>query len=178
MSKVVGILAALGILGLAGWAFVRGVEHDPAVVGTAITAVAGVTVIVWQRNREKRHELERAHREQMLPIYEELVNHLKDIEAFSSKSDKEQRDFFADLATKLILHGPSPVVNAWNTWQRAPSDPVTPQTFLAWEGLLRAIRDDLGLDGSNIPRGDLLRLWIREDPNEEGNAELWGAIRG
>jgi hypothetical protein len=140
------------------------------------TTVAGVVVVVWQRNREKHQELETAHREQMSPIYEQLVENLKDMGAFSSKPEKEQREFFQDLGTKLILHGPTPVINAWNAWSRAPSNPVVPATFVAWENLLRAIREDLGHDNSNLPRGDLLRLWINEDDDED-SIKMWQGIR-
>lgn len=176
ISKLLAGVLAVGILATAGWVVVKGVEKDPAVVGTAITAAAGVGVIVWQRNREKQNELEISHREQMLPIYEQLVETLKDLSAFSEKSEDERRAFFQDLGTSLILHGPAPVINSWNTWSRAPTDPVTPGTFIAWENLLRAMRVDLGLDSDKIPRGDLLRLWINEDPDEDSQ-QLWAGIR-
>jgi hypothetical protein len=133
-------------------------------------------VVVLQRNREKRLELERAHREQMSPIYRQLVETLKDFDAFAAKPEAEQQAFFKELTTKLVIHGPTPVVVAYNVWQRAVT-PVTPATFLAWEGVLRAIREDLGHDNSALARGDLLRLWVREDDDEESRA-LWKAIKG
>jgi hypothetical protein len=173
LSKFVGVVAALGIIGLAVWAFVKGVEKDPAVVGTVFTAVAGVAIVVWQRNREKAQELETAHRAQMSPIYQQLIEALKDFEAFARKAESEQKAFFMDLATKLILHGPTPVINAWNAWSRAAT-PVTPATFIAWENVL--IRQDLGHDNSVLPRGDLLRLWVTEDDDDESRA-MWRAIK-
>jgi uncharacterized membrane protein len=68
LGKVVGWIAAIGLIALAVWAFVRGVDKDAAVVGTVFTAVVGLIIVVIQRDREKRQELETAHREQMSPI--------------------------------------------------------------------------------------------------------------
>lgn len=111
----------------------------------------------------------------MSPIYQQLIEVLKDFEAFATKPEAEQRAFFMDLSTKLILHGPTPVINAWNAWSRA-ANPATPATFVAWEHLLRAIRQDLGHDNSAIPAGDLLRLWVNEDDDPESRL-LWEGIR-
>jgi len=175
LGKVAGLIAALGIIGLAVWAFIKGVDKDPAVVGTVFTAVIGLVVVVIQRDREKRQELERIHRGQMSPIYRELVETIKDFTAFSAKSEEEQEAFFKDLSTNLILHGPTPVVMAWNAWSRA-ANPVTPATFIAWENVLRAVRRDLGHDNSELPSGDLLRLFVNEDDDDESRV-LWQAIR-
>jgi membrane protein implicated in regulation of membrane protease activity len=70
LGKVASWFAALGIVALVVWAFIKGVDQDPAVVGTVFTAVAGIVVVVYQRRREKHQELERSHREQMSPIYQ------------------------------------------------------------------------------------------------------------
>jgi hypothetical protein len=81
LNKTAGVVAALGIVALAVWAFVKGVEKDPAVVGTVITAVAGIGIVVYQRRREKLQELERSHRLQMGPLYTQLVEMMKDWES-------------------------------------------------------------------------------------------------
>jgi hypothetical protein len=177
LGKVLSWLAALGIIALAVWAFIKGVEKDPAVVGSVFTAVAGVIVVVVQRDRQKRQELESAHRKQMSPIYRQLVETVKDIDAFTSKPQEEQEAFFKDLATKLILYGPTPVVKAWNVWQRATAlDSNSPATLIAWEGVLRAVRKDLGHDNSALQPGDLLRLFVAEDDHDDSRA-LWRAVR-
>jgi hypothetical protein len=103
------------------------------------------------------------------------VETIKDFQTFSSKPDEEREAFFKELSTNLILHGPTQVVMAWNAWQRAV-DPAGPATFIAWEDVLRAIRQDLGHDNSALQRGDLLRLFVNEDDDDESRA-LWRDIR-
>jgi hypothetical protein len=129
--------------------------------------------VVWQRNREKKQEFDRAHREVMVPIYERLLDTIKKPEGLNTKTAEEQEEFFQEIADAFILHGPSPVVQAWLLWLRN-SDPVTAGTFVAWEGFLRALREDLGHDNSGLPKGDILRLFIKEDSD---STELWEQIR-
>jgi hypothetical protein len=177
LSKVLGFVAALGVFALGVWAFIKGVEKDPAVVGTVITAVAGVAIVVYQRRREKLQELERSHRLQMGPLYTQLVEAMKDWEGFAKKPQSEQEAFFKDLSTKLILFGATPVVKAWVSWQRSvASDAAPPQGLIDLEKVLLAIRADLGHDNSELKRGDVLRLFVNEEDTDEDRA-FWQAIR-
>jgi hypothetical protein len=53
--------------------------------------------------------------------------------------------------------------NEWTVTTKAAAeagDDITAVT--AWEFLLRAIRSDLGHDDSNLPPGELLRLFITD----------------
>jgi hypothetical protein len=161
LGKVASWFAALGIVALVVWAFIKGVDKDPAVVGTVFTAVAGIVVVVYQRRREKHQELERSHREQMSPIYQQLVETLKDV---GEKEDGANVSFFKDLATKMLLYGPTPVVKAWIEWHRTgvSDDPSNLAGMLAWEKVLFAMREDLGHDNSGLKTGDLLRIYVND----------------
>jgi hypothetical protein len=176
LSKLLAIVAAVGIVALAIWAFIKGVEKDPAVVGTVITAVAGVGIVVYQRRREKLQELERSHRLQMGPLYTQLVEMMKDWEEFAQKPESEQQAFFKDLSTKLILFGATPVLKAWVSWQVEASRAAPPQGLVALEKVLLAIREDLGHDNSGLKQGDVLRLFVNEEDTDEDRA-FWRAIR-
>jgi hypothetical protein len=175
-SKVVSLLAALGLVALVVWAFVKGVEADPAVVGPIFTALFGLIVVIYQRTREKQQELERIHRQEMSPIYEQLVEMVKSIDEFAQKPQEEQMAFFRETATALLLHGPSPVVRTWVAWNQVLG--VSPVTvpLRAQEELLRAIRTDLGHDNGALKRGDLLRLYLNEEDDDDDRS-LWRAIR-
>jgi hypothetical protein len=67
----------------------------------------------------KSQELERAHRGEMAPIYEKIIDTVKTVDEFAAKTFDEQMVFFAETSTALLLHGPSPVVNAWGVWYRS-----------------------------------------------------------
>ena|ERR1035441_728021 len=171
------MLAAIAIILITFGGLVYGVIEDPAVVGPLAAAAVVIGVAIFQRRWEKSQELDRLHREQMSPIYKQLIEMIKDVDEFSKKPEKDQEAFFKDLSTKLILHGPTPVISAWIEWQRAAAiEPMSVATFVAWEGLLRAVRRDLGHDNSALPSGDLLRLFLNEDDNDESRA-LWQALR-
>jgi hypothetical protein len=174
LSKLLAIVAAVGIVTLAIWAFIKGVGKDPAVVGTVITAVAGVGIVVYQRRREKLQELERSHRLQMGPLYTQLVEMMKDWEEFAQKTESEQQAFFKDLSTKLILFGATPVLKAWVSW-RCTTTPGGPQGLIAIEKVLFAIREDLGHDNSGLKQGDVLRVFVNEEDTDEDRA-FWRAI--
>jgi hypothetical protein len=126
VAKGLAALFAIGVFGLVVWAFVRGVEADPALVGTISTALLGFAGLVYQRSRERSQELEKGHRAEMSPIYEQLVEMIKGIDEFAAKPEAEQIAFFKEIATKLTLHGPSPVVRTWIAWLRTlPLKPLS-----------------------------------------------------
>jgi hypothetical protein len=167
LGKGLAALLVIGTIGLLGWAFVRGVESDPAGVGTISTALLAFAGLVYQRSREQSQELEKSHRAEMSPIYEQLVETIQDIDKFAAKPEEEQVAFFQEIATKLTLHGPSPVVRTWIAWLRAlPLAPLSVPLH-AQEQLLLAIRDDLGLSDNALKRGDLVRLYLLEEDTDE-----------
>ena len=112
----------------------------------------------------------------MSPMYEQLVETIKDIDAFVAKPEKEQIAFFKDTATKLVLHGPSPVVRAWIAWLRSLGRQPLSIPLARQEALLLAIRNDLGLDNNSLKRGDLVRLYFQEENSDESRV-LWDALR-
>jgi hypothetical protein len=176
VSKSVVVLLVIGLFGLIVWTFVHSVESDPAIVGTISTALLGFVGLVYQRSRERSQELETSHRAEMSPIYEELVETVKDIDKFASKPEAEQAAFFKEIATKLTPHGPSPVVRTWIAWLRSlPHKPLS-VSLHAQEQLLLAIRKDLGLNNNALKRGDLVRLYLLEEDTDESR-EIWANLR-
>jgi len=177
MKRVGSVLAgivALAIILIALGGLVYGVIEDPAVVGPLTAAAVVIGLAIYQRRWEKSQELERLHREQMSSIYEEIAETIKSIVEFAAKPELEQQAFFKKTSTSLLLHGPSPVVRTWVAWIRSLGGPL-PASLLAQESLLRAIREDLGLKGDGLVRGDLIRLYMREEDTDEDRA-LWQAF--
>jgi hypothetical protein len=175
ISSALAMLVAIAIIVITLGGLVYGVIEDPAVVGPLAAAAVVIGVAIFQRRSEKGQELERAHRVEMSPTYEELIETIKTIDEFAKKPVGEQEAFFKVMATKLLLHGPGPVVRAWVGWLQALGEPL-PVSLGAQEKLLLAVRDDLGLNNSALQRGDLIRLYLREEDTDEDRA-LWRAIR-
>lgn len=176
LGRGLAALFVVGIIGLLIWAFVRGVEANPAVVGPISTALLGFAGLVYQRSRERSQELERSHRAEMSPIYEQLVETIQSIDEFAARPDAEQVAFFKGIASKLTLHGPSPVIRTWIAWLRALALQPLSVPLHAQERLLLAIREDLGLNSNALKRGDLVRLYLLEEDTDESR-EIWRNLR-
>jgi hypothetical protein len=116
----------------------------------------------------------------MSPIYEELVDRLKDLDKMAAQAQNEE--FFKNLTTKLLVHGSPPVIKAWIAWRRgvAQIGPDGLGLLLSYEQVLRAIRADLGHDDSELAPGDLLRVYVNEldEALEEWRATQAGLITG
>jgi len=176
LSSVISMVLAIAIVAAAVGALAYGVIEDPAVVGPLAAAVVAVGVAIFQRRWEKSQELERLHRDEMSPIYEQLIEMVKAIDEFVKKPQEEQMAFFREISTKLLLHGPSPVVKAWVAWNQVLGAQPVSVPIRAQEKLLLAIREDLGHDNSTLKPGELLRLYLNEEDNDEDRA-LWREIR-
>lgn len=156
---------ALGVVGfvvmlVAGAALVYGVIEDPAVSGPIAGAIGVLVAAILQRQWEKKQELERLRREQMSPIYEQLVSILKD-----NPEEAETAEFFKDLTTKLLLYGPAPIIKEWIEFRLhgvSADDPTNPTSLLNYEKLLLLVRKDLGHDDSELRLGDLLRVYVND----------------
>ncbi|HEY2767969.1 MAG TPA: hypothetical protein VGI76_06900 [Solirubrobacteraceae bacterium] len=156
---------ALGFVGfvvilVAGAALVYGLVEDPAVSGPVAGAIGVIIAAILQRRWEKGQELERLRREQMSPIYEQLVSILKD-----NPEEAETAEFFKDLTTKLLLYGPAPIIKEWIEFRLhgvSADDPTNPTSLLNYEKLLLLVRKDLGHDDSELRLGDLLRVYVND----------------
>jgi hypothetical protein len=158
-------LFALGLIGAAGiaacvGALVYGLVQDPQVAGPIAGAIGVVAAAVVQRRWEKRQELERVRREQMAPIYEQLIAIVKTV----GEEQAAAADFFQDFSTKLVLYGPPTVIKSWNAFRALamPEDMTDPTYLLAYEQLLFLIRHDLGHDDSTLVPGDLLSVYVND----------------
>jgi hypothetical protein len=166
----VGIAVRLAVTGAVLWAFVEAVQAEPAVAGSIGVAVVGALGVVWQQRQTEKARLREVHRDRMSPVYDDLLgviwNKLAGSE--SDQIDPEVEAFFRDLkARQLMLGASSGMVRAFNEWtdltkvaaEAGDNDAV----MAAWEFLLRAIRSDLGHDDSDLPPGELLRLFLKPD---------------
>jgi hypothetical protein len=164
ITRTLPILAAVVLIGLAVWLAIEGARKEPGSVAAALGAVA---VVVYQRRWEKRQEIDRLHRDKMAPIYEELIDTLKDMERLNDpEKQKEVLNFLnKDLTTKLLLYGPTSLIKEWGTWRTnaaGVTDPADPRILLGYERILLAVRADLGHDNSELAPLDLLRVYINE----------------
>jgi len=105
----------------------------------------------------------------MTPVYYDLLGVIwKQVgESQEGKIDSETEEFFRDLkARQLMLGASSTMVQAFNQWTdlatAAAEAGDNKAVLVSWEFLLRAIRSDLGHKDSDLPPGELLRLFVSD----------------
>jgi hypothetical protein len=169
LQALLGMVAVVAVAGLLVWAFVEAVRAEPAVAGSVAVAVIGVGGVVWQQRQTEQARLREAHRDRMSPVYDELLKVIwsKVSGVQAEEIDPEVEAFFRDLkARQLTLGASSAMVQAFNQWTEATQVAVesgdNKAAVAAWEFLLRAIRSDLGHNDSDLPPGELLRLFITD----------------
>jgi hypothetical protein len=169
VQMAVGLVFLAALTGLAVWAFIEAVQAEPAVVGSVGVAVIGVAGVVWQQRQTEQARLREAHRDRMSPVYDELLKVIwsKVGGTQTEEIDPEVEAFFRDLkARQLTLGASSAMVQAFNQWteltKAAAEAGDNKAAIAAWEFLLRAIRSDLGHKDSDLPPGELLRLFIND----------------
>jgi hypothetical protein len=176
LSSALAVLVAIAIVVITLAGLVYGIIEDPAVVGPLAAAAVVIAAGLLQRRWEKSRDLDKLHRDQMTPIYEQLAGMIKSIDEFVAKSPEELLAFYRQTGTALLLHGPSPVVRTWVAWQRSLGVASLADQMRTQEAFMRAIRTDLGLDNAALHSGDLLRLYINEEDDDEDRA-VWREIR-
>jgi hypothetical protein len=170
IQVLIRLILCVGIGGLLMWAFVEAVQAEPAVAGSIGVAVIGVLGVVWQQSQSEQARLREANRDRMTPIYYELLGTIFQkvgSDDDGSHPDPETEAFFRDLkARQLMLGASSEMVVAFNSWQATTAElhekGDDAGAVMAWEMLLRAIRKDLGHQDSDLPGGELLRLFITD----------------
>ena len=168
LGQIVGVIVVIvvlvGAVGGVVWVVIRGIESNPSLVGSLATAASAVIAVVVGRSFDKRRELRQAHRERIAPLYDELIDIIRNVE---ERSQEDLAPFFKGLAGQLIMHGPSNVIKAWivfdrHTWKGDGQDKEGMEQV---ENLLRAIRKDMGHGDRNLDFGDLQRLWVTDLDN-------------
>ena len=161
IAAAFGIVAVLALFGGLIWLIIRGIESNPSVVGSLATAASAVVAVVAGRSFDKNRELRQAHREQIAPLYSELIENIRNAE---EHDPAEIEQFFKAFSVKLIMYSPAGVIKAWiassrHVWKQDETDA---EGFILYERVLREIRKDLGHNDRNLDMGDLQRLYITD----------------
>lgn len=167
-TPVVGFALVVVFAGLAVWGFVEAIRAAPAVAGPVAAALLGVAGVVWQQRKSERTRLREAHRDRMIPVYDELLLAIwKQAESKNSEPSPEMIAFMKDLKRRqLLLRASSDMILAFKQWevdtQAAAERKEATKMAFALEELLRAIRRDLGHIDSALVRGELLRVFVSD----------------
>jgi hypothetical protein len=140
------------------------------VAGFASVTVATVSV-VGGRILERRAGREHALHEKKSAIYEDFIKGVFDIFDLGVPSERtedetltDMKEFFARITPHLIAWASDDVVVAWSRYRRsaAVADADQMANLFAFEGVLRAVRRDVGHQGRKVQTGDLLGLFVND----------------
>ena len=174
------LLAILVWLGYLGLSFLIGsiAAIPPAVLGPLLVAsgtVLGVVItVVGGQVLQRRAAHEEAHRPKKVELYEQFMQHWFGFLEFGvppalrkgiQAEDPALVAYFAEFAREVILWGSNKVVADYSNFTRAiralpGGEPLT--VLLGFEGVLLAMRRDLGHTNRGLKKGDVLRLFITD----------------
>jgi len=138
-----------------------------AIIGAMATVSAGIAAVLITQKQTKRRELEEAHREKKVEIYNKyliivtrIIKGLNEELTAEKISEPELVNSLIDYKREILLWGSPKVIKAQLQYEAAAC--TGGNTFLAVDNLYRAIRDDIGLSNNGLAQFDLFKLFLKD----------------
>ncbi len=154
------------------------IRPDSTTAAALVAAVAGLygTILslmltrYFERQKEaqlRRQELDDAARAKKIPEYEKFVAFLFGMffaERLGQKpmTSQQMMKGFIDWTKPLLLWGSDEVVTSWGRLRVDMGDSPGVESLFRLEELLFQLRRDVGHPGTELQKGDLLRLWVND----------------
>lgn len=136
-----------------------------AILTASGTILAATMAALFVQKRTKEREIAAAHRAQKAEIYSSFMKTLVDALRTSIEkkeiNPEEYTNFFIDFTRDVIVWGSPEFLKAFHKWRT--SDLTNENALLLVDDLLMEIRRDLGNSNKGIQRGELMRLFIKQD---------------
>jgi hypothetical protein len=161
-------LAVWVVLLVGPWFFALPAQNMAAVAGISGVLLVPIITYFTSRSLERRRSLEDGIREHKTRLYDDLMKGLVRMlnlqKAATTMTQPEMLQFFATITPGLITYGSNDVLRAWNTFRRISTVPnVEPKAVLvSFEGLLTAMRKDLGHAVAFMRPGELLGAFVND----------------
>ena len=166
---IVSLIGSLGFY-LFVLLFVRLGGLDNNLKAAIIAAGAALFSVLYNSNRQKKRELDEAHRPEKMKVYSKFLEFNFDLLKRTSRSESLDQQGIADLmldfTRDVIFWGSPSVLRAYQQFRMVGQrGAAAKEVILAVDGVLRAFRKDLGHSNFGLKPGDLFRL-ILKDPAE------------
>ncbi len=147
-------------------------EYIPLLIAV-LSAFIGLTGVIITQARLKLVSIEDAHRLTKADIYFDFVNLVQNAMmaqkpefADQAKTNDDMAKSMIDFKSKCLLWGSEEVLMAVSNFQTISKTKSDPKNVLrSVEGLYRAMRKDIGLRNSALPK-DFFAKWPLSDPSE------------
>jgi hypothetical protein len=140
---------------------------DPNVASASIAGLTGVILLVVGQYFNRSREIREAHRDKKVRMYggfmEMLGNAMrstKENSDYRMEDDPEAVTRLFELNRDAILWSSPPVIKALLDL-KIPVGESPASIMLRMDDLLKAIRKDLGLSNWGLPRGQLVKMFLR-----------------
>jgi hypothetical protein len=143
------------------------------VIGAMLTAFISLAAVIITQRSTKQREIEEAHREKKVEIYEEFFKKIEVLlqsnnprRQIETTSDSEELiTYLSDFKTSILLWGSPQVLQAYDDFARISGSGKS--IFEAVDNLYRTIRVDIGLSNKGLPPLHLVKMHI-SDPESIG----------
>jgi uncharacterized membrane protein len=159
---LLGLVIVIAAVAVAGALFVLAIRAGSTFGAALIAAMATVGAAVVLRSFERRKVMEEIRRQQLTETYAAMAQVLHG----RTVAQEEQNDVMLEFMQKSLLYASAKTIKAFSTWStQMPDEEET--DLMAWrasslryEGFVRAMRDDLGIDNRSLQEGDLIRIGV------------------
>ena len=146
-----------------------------AIIGGMFTVFAGLTAVIITQKQTKLREIEEAHREKKIEIYNKFITAATSMVAaqndnldIKAPTDKELINIMFDFKKEIILWGSPKVIKAQLKMEKLTQE-NSKFLLVAVNNIYKAMREDIGLSNSGLNNNELIKLFLL-DPNEMDEA--------
>jgi len=159
------------------WTILSSVDPNlgAGLIVASATILVSVLSLIFSKKQEQKVEIESQLREKKIPTYEGIINFIFRI-TFAEKvgkkqpTEKEMIQFFTDTTRDLVVWGSHDMIRAFTKFREelarlSNNNNESSEMLICVENLLIAIRIDLGHKHKRIKRGEILRLYVNDIPD-------------
>lgn len=160
-EKISIVIAAIFIVGICVFLW-----NAPAVIiGTMITAFAGITVALLTQQKIKLREIEESHRPKKVEIYQKFIDTMavalsgqNKHTSIQSPTTEELVDYFHSFKKDILLWGSPNVIKSHLEFEKISASDGN--VFAAMNNIYKAIREDIGLSNAGLDNLELIKIFL------------------
>jgi membrane protein implicated in regulation of membrane protease activity len=141
-----------------------------AIIGAMTTIFVGIAAVIITQRQIKLREIEEAHREKKVEIYQKFMGTITSLIAGQNKqvtieapTEQELIDYLVGFKTEILLWGSPKVIKSQLEFERVSG--FGGDVFMAVNNLYKAIREDIGLSNTGLNNLELVKIFLK-DPDE------------
>lgn len=172
-SKWVRAAGALVLLPMGVWFIIALLYAAPAVQSGILAIVGVVTVGIIANTSAKKREIEARHFNEKREGYTAFVDMMME-SLLAEKSGRkpptkrELLDILMKYKKMLLIWADADVIKMWNKVEMMGINNTDGKAALmVWDELLRVMRKDLGKDDSQLAKGELISLILRDEAKDK-----------